>query len=78
MSITHSNTNYAMTYNWGGRVVNSLFVELLKSIISTKQNILWGCVYRPVSMSLAAFNELLSDMFGKIHHENKYVYIFGD
>ena len=29
-------------------------------------------------MSLAAFNELLSDMFGKIQHENKYVYIFGD
>ena len=29
-------------------------------------------------MSLAAFNELLSDMFGKIRHENKYVYIFGD
>ena len=29
-------------------------------------------------MSLAAFNELLSDMFDKIQHENKYVYIFGD
>ena len=29
-------------------------------------------------MSLAAFNELLSNMFGKIHHENKYVYIFVD
>ena len=29
-------------------------------------------------MSLSVFNELLSDMFGKILSENKYVYIFGD
>ena len=35
-------------------------------------------VYRPPSMSLSVFNELLSDMFGKILFENKYVYIFGD
>ena len=67
-----------MTYNLGG-VVNSIFVELLKSTTSTKQNILCGCVYRPPSMSLAAFNELLSDMFDKIQHENTiYVYIFGN
>ena len=29
-------------------------------------------------MSLAAFNELLLNMFGKIQHENKYAYIFKD
>ena len=29
-------------------------------------------------MSLTAFNELLSDMFVKIQHDNKYVYIFGN
>ena len=61
-----------------GGVVYSDFVELLKSTTSTKQNILCGCVYRPPSMSLAAFNEILSEMFSKIQHENKYVYIFGD
>ena len=55
-----------------GGDVNSIFVELLKYTTSTKQNILCGCVYRPPSMSLTAFNELLSDMFDKIQHENKY------
>ena len=29
-------------------------------------------------MSLHIFNELLSQMFGKIQHENKYVYLVGD
>ena len=29
-------------------------------------------------MSLSVFNKLLSDMFGKIQSENKFVYIFGD
>ena len=29
-------------------------------------------------MSLSVFNELLSDMFGKIQSENRYVYIIGD
>ena len=63
----------------GGGVVNSVFVEPLKSTTSTKQNIVCGCVYKPPSMSLAAFNELLSNILAKSNkHENKYVYLFGD
>ena len=61
-----------------GGVVNSVFVELLKTTTNSKHNIICGCIYRPPSMSLSVFNELLSDMFGKILSENKYVYIFGD
>ena len=61
-----------------GGVVNSVFVELLKNTTNSKHNIICGCIYRPPSMSLSVFNELLSDMFGKILSENKYVYIFGD
>ena len=61
-----------------GGVVNSVFVELLKTTTNSRHNIICGCIYRPPSMSLSVFNELLSDMFGKILSENKYVYIFGD
>ena len=61
-----------------GGVVNSVFVELLKSSTNSRHNIVCGCVYRPPSMSLSVFNKLLSDMFGKILSKNKYVYIFGD
>ena len=61
-----------------GGVVNSVFVELLKSTTNSKHNIIYGCIYRPPSMSLSVFNELLLDMLGKILSENKYVYIFGD
>ena len=61
-----------------GGVVNSVFVELLKTTTNGKHNIICGCIYRPPSMSLSVFNELLSDMFGKILSEHKYVYVFGD
>ena len=32
--------------------VNSVFIEILKSSIMTKHNIICGCVYRPPFMSL--------------------------
>ena len=49
-----------------GGVVNSVFVELLKTTTNGKHNIICGCIYRPPNMSLSVFNELLSDMFCKI------------
>ena len=36
------------------------------------------CVYRLPIRSLDAFNKLCSDMFVKIQHQEKYVYMFGD
>ena len=53
-------------YKLLGGVVNSVFVELLKTSTSSKHNIICGCVYRPPSMSLVDFNKLLIAMFGKI------------
>ena len=61
-----------------GGDVNSIFIEILYNSSNTKRNIICGCIYRPPQMSLHIFNELLSQMFGKIQHENKYVYLVGD
>ena len=58
--------------------VNSVFVEILKNSLNAKKNVICGCIYRPPSMSLVTFNKLLSDMFGKILRENKYIYLIGD
>ena len=61
-----------------GGDVNSVFIEILKTSIMTKHNVICGCVYRPPFMSLKTFNVQLSTMLGKLQHENKYVYITGD
>ena len=61
-----------------GGEVNSVFNEIFKASSNTKRNIVCGCVYRPPSMSLVKFNELLSHLFGKLQPENKYIYIMGD
>ena len=61
-----------------GGEVNSVFIEIFKASSNTKRNIVCGCVYRPPSMSLVKFNELLSHLFGKLQPENKYTYIMGD
>ena len=57
----------------------SVFANILKiSIIYTKCNRIWGCVYRPPFMSLKLFNEHLSCVFVALQRERKYVYITGD
>ena len=61
-----------------GGDVNSIFVEICKSSTNTKYNIICGCIYRPPSMSLLVFNDLLTKMFHKIQGDNKYLYITGD
>ena len=43
-----------------GGDVNSVFVEILKSSMNTKFNVICGCVNRPPFMSLKTLNELLS------------------
>ena len=61
-----------------GGDVNSVFIEILKTSIMTKHNVICGCVYRPPFMSLKTLNVQLNCMLGKLQHENKYVYITGD
>ena len=57
---------------------NSVFIEIYKTTTNTKHNIICGCVYRPPSMSLNIFNEMMTTSFNKMQHENKYLYITGD
>ena len=61
-----------------GGDVNSVFIEIYKTTTNTKHNIICGCVYRPPSMSLNIFNDMMTTSFNKIQHENKYLYITGD
>ena len=57
---------------------NSVIVEILKTSINTKCNIICGCVYRPPFMSLQLFNEHLSCVLGALQRIFVYVYIPGD
>ena len=57
---------------------NSVFIEILKASINTKRNLICGCVYRPLYMSLKFFNEHLACVLGALQGERKYVYITGD
>ena len=61
-----------------GGDVNCVFIEIYKTTTNTKHNIICGCVYRPPSMSLNIFNDMMTTSFNKIQHENKYLYITGD
>jgi len=62
-----------------GGEVNSVFIEIPKSSLNTKYNVLCGCVYRPPSMSLKVFNELWTQLLDKLQHESKlHIYITGD
>ena len=57
---------------------NSVFIEILKTSINTKCNLICGCVYRPPFMSLKLFNEHLACVLGVLQGERQYVYITGD
>ena len=62
-----------------GGEVNSVFIEIPRSSLNTKYNVLCGCVYRPPSMSLKVFNELWAKLLDKLQHESKLsIYTTGD
>ena len=48
-----------------GGDVNSVFIEIYKTTTNTKHNIICGCVYRPPSMSLNIFNDMMTTSFNK-------------
>ena len=58
--------------------MESVFVEIDKSVYSTKTNIIVGVVYRPPSTDVAKFNELLGELCVNINPSNKQTYITGD
>ena len=51
--------------------VNSVFIEIPKTLFNTECNVICGCVYRPHFMSLKSFNVQLNGMLRKLQHENK-------
>ena len=48
---------------------NYVFIEILKTSINTKRNLICGCVYRPPFMSLKLFNEHLACVLGALQGE---------
>ena len=50
-----------------------LFLLKFVNLQLTKSTTLCGCIYKPPSMSLLVFNDLLTKMFNKIQGDNKYI-----
>ena len=61
-----------------GGDTNSIFVEIDKSDLKTKYNIVIGCIYRPPSYSLKSFNDLVTDKLSILQREKKHIYLAGD
>ena len=57
--------------------VISVFVEIDKSTIHTKKNVIVGCIYRPPWVDVCSFNVLLNNMLESLH-KNNYVFLLGD
>ena len=55
-----------------------MFVDILKTSINIKRNLICGCVCMPSFMFLKLFNEHLACVLGALQRERKYVYITGD
>ena len=45
---------------------NSVFIEILKTSINSKRNLICGCMYRPPFMSLKLFNKRLACVLGTL------------
>ena len=53
-------------------------MEIDKSYLKTKYNIVIGCIYRPPSYSLKSFNDLVTDKLSILLTEKKHIYLAGD
>jgi hypothetical protein len=58
--------------------IESIFVDIDKSVINTDRNVIAGCIYRPPKSSISEFNESLRSILGKLSKENKDAYLAGD
>ena len=54
-----------------GDVVNSVFIEIIRSSTNTKHIVICGCDYRPPFMLVKFFSELLELFFSKLQSEEK-------
>ena len=58
--------------------MESVFIEIDKSVFQSSANIIIGVVYRMPDSSVDVFNERLTDILNFVHRENKLFYLLGD
>ena len=58
--------------------MESVFIEIEKSVFHSNANIIMGVVYRMPDSSVDMFNERLADILNSVHKENKLFYLLGD
>ena len=58
--------------------MESVFIEIEKSVFQSNANIIIGLVYRMPDSSVDMFNERLADISNSVQKENKLFYLLGD
>ncbi len=58
--------------------INSIFIEIDRTSINSKRNIVVACVYRPPWVDLTMFNEALTQTLDVLVTEDKHTFILGD
>ena len=58
--------------------IETIFIEIDKSVFSTKSNVLIGNVYRPPNSDIKQFLDKYGQIMEMVHRENKLCYILGD
>ena len=50
-------------------IVESIFIELPKSMLGLSKNVIIGNIYRPPSSDIDAFNDFVSNLLNKVKSE---------
>ena len=58
--------------------METVFIEIDKSVYNTCSNIVIGVIYRMLNSSVDTFNERISDILNVIQKEHKLCYLLGD
>ena len=58
--------------------IEALFIDIPKSSVNSKNNLVVGVIYRPPNTDINTFNEILVEIIEKIKTENKTIYLLGD
>ena len=58
--------------------METVFIELDKSVFNTDSNIVIGVIYRMPNSSVDVFNDRISDILNVLQRERKLCYLLGD
>ena len=58
--------------------IESLFIEIDKSVFKKKKNIIVGVIYRPPNTDIKLFDEYVKQCLNQIKTEKKVAYLLGD